>query len=141
MADSVNSYILANGFRNYSAQFTNLSDGTGETAVAKLDPTSAGDMGITMAGALYYPTVYLKIKRIEWTVQGMTLRILWDATTDVDLLDCSDAMGVADWSKFGGMKAPAVAGVTGKVLFTTANQLVGSSYSVTVHAIKSSPQV
>jgi hypothetical protein len=70
----------------------------------------------------------------------MTLQIRWDANTDQDLLVVSDDWGEMDFAKFGGMKAPAVAGVTGKVLFTTAGQMANSSYSVTIHCIKGIPQ-
>jgi hypothetical protein len=141
MANTLNSYVLANGFRNYAAVYTNSSDGTVETNVVKLDPTSAGDMGITIGGTLYYPGIYLKIKRIVYQLQGMTLHIKWDATTPQDLAVLSDEWGEFDWSKFGGMKAPAVAGVTGKILFTTTDNLPVSSYSVEIHCIKGIPQL
>ena len=38
MSDAVQTQVLENGSQWYRAKFTNFSDGTGETAVVKVDP-------------------------------------------------------------------------------------------------------
>lgn len=140
MADRVSSQVLENGFRNYCAKFTNLSDGTGEAGVAKLDPTSAGDMGVNIAGNTLYPGTHLKIMRLEYNVSGMTLQIQWDASAARDLW-LLQGFGHHDFCRQGGLYVPQsagapVAGATGKVLFTTLGAGAGSSYTVTIWARK-----
>ena len=72
MADAVTSQTLLDNDRNVVMKFTNVSDGTGESAVLKVDVSA-------LVGA---PTS-VKITRIIATTDGMAVNILWDATTDV----------------------------------------------------------
>lgn len=115
-------------------KFTNLSDGTGESAVTKIDPTSSGALGVTIQGNTLYPGVHLKVMEIRYTVSGMTLQIDWDATSDVTMW-LLQGFGELDFSKTGGLAVPQsggapVAGATGKILFTTLGAGAGSSYTV-----------
>ena len=45
MADAVTTQILENGNNWWSYSFTNLSDGTGESGVVKVDGSAAGPLG------------------------------------------------------------------------------------------------
>jgi hypothetical protein len=132
MADVVTTRILANGARNLVMRFTNLSDGTGESAVAKVD---ASDVAYGYKGVA--PGVYLKIKAANWKVPVGALRVLWDATTDEDALVLS-GQGSEIYNPY--IRCPAISGATGILRFTTAGFLANSGYDVTLHMIKGVPQ-
>ena len=49
MADAVTTIVTNNGAKNYQARFTNISDGTGESAVIKIDKsTLVNEMGLSL---------------------------------------------------------------------------------------------
>ncbi len=124
MADAVASQTLLNGARRVVMKFTNVSDGTGESAVKKVD---ASDLSTTA----------LKIDRIHYSTSGMGVRIIWDATTDVDaFLIGPDQTGCMDFSAFGGLINNAGTGVTGDILFTTIGHSSGDVYSVILEMSK-----
>lgn len=140
MADAVTTQVLENGNRNYVAKFTNFSDGTGEAAVVKLDPTATGDMGVSIAGNTLYPGTHLKIWKVEYNVNLMTLLVQWAATTPADLWYLN-GFGKHDFMRQGGLFVPQsagapITGATGKVTFTTKGAAPGSSYTVTIWAKK-----
>lgn len=140
MADSVFTQVLENGNRNYHAKFTNLSDGTGETNVVKLDPTATGNMGVLYSGQTLYPGTHLKIWRIEYNVTNMTVEMIWNATTPQDLW-LLNGFGHHDFMRQGGLYVPQsggapITGADGKVLFTTKGAASGSSYTITIWAKK-----
>ncbi len=132
MADAVTTRILANGARNLVMRFTNFSDGTGESAVAKVD---ASDVAYGYKGVA--PGVYLKIKAVDFSIRSGGLRILWDATTDEDAL-VLDGQGNFKFDPL--IKCPAIAGATGILRFTTVGFVLNSGYDVTLHMIKGVPQ-
>lgn len=126
MADTVNSQTLIDGARNVVMKFTNVSDGTGESAVDKVIPASlSGTPGS------------VKIMRVKYSTTGMGLNILWDATTDLLALaipqDRSDDL---DFSKEGGLINNAGSGKTGKIQFTTVGHTAGDTYMVELHMVK-----
>lgn len=133
MADAVTTRILANGPRNLVMRFTNFSDGTGESAVTKVDGTSTA---IGYNGAAN--GIYLRVKAIKWVVRNGGLRILWDATTDEDAFVLNDAEGHERFPV--SVPVPAIAGVTGSLLFTTLGFMINSGYDVTLHMIKGIPR-
>lgn len=132
MADTVTTRILANGARNLVMRFTSLSDGTGESAVAKVD---ASDVAYGYQGVA--PGVYLKIKGVNWIVRSGGLRVLWDATTDEDAL-ILNGEGKQVFNPH--IKCPDITGATGILRFTTVGFAINSGYDVTLHMIKGVPQ-
>lgn len=122
MATTVTSQLLENGPRFVTYKFTAVGD-TDESAVAKVDPTSAGPLGNKVQGTLVYPGVKLAIHSVKFAVApGAALEVLWDADTDVQALVLT---GVDHWrfvnerDGFGGITSPVVAGATGIIRFTT----------------------
>lgn len=111
-------------------QFSSLSDGTGESAVAKVDATSVsnGYKGVA-------PGVNLCLKDIIFNVWGGSLLLLWDASTDEAFANLSGT-GRFDWKSRGGLRAPAIAGATGSILFTTQGFAPNSGYTVTLAMTK-----
>lgn len=118
MADAVSSQTLIDGPRNTVMKFTSTSDGTGEAAVLKVDVSA-------LSGAPSKVT----IDKIWYNVTGMVARLLWDATTDVTILDLQGD-GCIDCSAFGGLYNNAGAGVTGDIMLTTVGHTSGDSYSI-----------
>jgi hypothetical protein len=124
MADLVTSQTLFDGVRNTVMKFTNTSDGTGEAAVLKVD-----------VSALNGAPTRIKIERIRYSVAGMVVRLLWDATTDVTIVDLQGD-GVLDCAGFGGLYNNAGTGVTGDILLTTVGHTSGDSYSLILEMAK-----
>jgi hypothetical protein len=131
MADAVASQTLLDGERLFIGKFTNISDGTGETAVVKIDPStlSKNAYGRACNG--------VKINKIWATTHGMEVRILWDATTDLfTWLVPQNCNYLMDFSSFGGLQNNAGTGVNGNVLFTTADASAGDMYTIVLECIK-----
>lgn len=126
MADTVDVRPLFIGTRRVAYRFTNVSDGTGEAAVTKIDiSTLVGPDGRTA------PT-RSAIEQIEWSLQGFTsVRLFWDHTTDDEIAVLSGA-GFKDFREVGGMADPSSAGGTGDVLLTTAGAAAGATYDITL---------
>lgn len=125
MADAVSSQTLIDNVRNVVMKFTNTSDGTGESAVKKVDVSE-------LTGA---PST-VKIKRIHYSVAGMVARLLWDATTDVTIVDLQGD-GCLDCEAFGGLINNAGTGITGDIMLTTVGHTSGDSYSIILEMQKS----
>lgn len=126
MADAVSSQTLVDSERYTVMKFTNLSDGTGESAVTKVDVS-------TLSGA---PTA-VKINRIWYDVSGMAVTILWDATSDVRCLELGSNTGEMDFRDFGGLINNGGSGVTGDIQFTTTGHSSGDSYTIILEMAKS----
>lgn len=131
MADAVTSQTILDGERLFIGKFTNISDGTGETAVVKIDVStlSRNAAGLACNG--------VKINKIWAQTQGMSVDILWDATTD---LLCEtipeNQFYLMDYSSFGGLPNNAGTGKTGNVLFSTVGAAAGDRYTITLECIK-----
>jgi len=131
MADAVTSQTILDGERLFIGKFTNISDGTGETAVVKIDVSALNPnaFGLACNG--------VKINKIWGTTHGMQVRILFDATTDTFAwMIPQNSDYLMDFSTFGGIPSNAGAGATGDVLFTTVDATAGDMYTVVIEAIK-----
>ena len=131
MADAVTSQTILDGERLFIAKFTNISDGTGETGVLKIDVSTLNpnSFGLACNG--------VKLNKIYGTTHGMEVRILWDATTDQFVWQIpQNSNYLMDLSSFGGIPNNAGAGKTGDVLFTTADASAGDMYSIVLECLK-----
>lgn len=131
MADAVTSQTILDGERLFIGKFTNISDGTGEAGVVKIDVSAlnANASGLACNG--------IKINKIWAQTVGMSIDILWDATTD---LLCEtvpeNQFYLMDYSSFGGLPNNAGTGKTGDVLFTTVGAAAGDRYTIVIEGIK-----
>lgn len=116
MVDTVTSQTIVDGDRNVVMKFTNVSDGSGEAVVVKvnvsaLNPDSRGQTCTEVA-----------IDKIHWHTAGMPVELLWDATANIHIkqlgFNGAEDSGTIDYTKFGGLINNAGAGVTGDLLFT-----------------------
>lgn len=124
MVDSVSSQTLIDGVKNLVVKLTSVSDGTGESAVLKVDVS-------TFSGA---PS-RVRIKKIHYSVAGMVVTLLWDATTDVRIVDLQGD-GWMDCEKFGGLWNNAGTGITGDILATTTGHTANDSYTIILEMVK-----
>ena len=120
MADAVATKVTYNEGRRYAAHFTNESDSTGESAVAKIDISALTDStGATCTS--------FTVDRIEYSVWGFNyVLVYWDHTSDVKIAVLS-GQGVEDWTAEGGNQDTGSGG-TGDVTFTTDGGADGSGY-------------
>jgi hypothetical protein len=130
MADAVATQILVDDTRRAVLKFTNVSDGTGESGVVKVDVSA-------LSSYQGQACTSVSIIRLDAITAGMGLDILWDATTDVLVLTLGDGDFVSfDFSRFGGLTNNASAGKTGDVLFSTVGAASGDRYTVVMEVLK-----
>lgn len=127
MADTVNSQPY-DGARNYNLKYTIYSDGTGQTAAVL----------VNVSTLVPNPGVHLKIRRIRYSIQGMSLRLQWDASSPVDIALLGNGQDILDFTNeyAGGFPNNGGAGVTGNILLTTIGALAGSSATLNLECIK-----
>ena len=127
MADAVSTVTAWNGKGRgeYVTRFTNRSDGTGESAVVKIDLSALENANGEVPSKI-------QIQRVEFTVTGMDyVHVFWNRTVDVTIAVLSGS-GIMDFSWFGGFNDPN-SGSTGDVEFTTVGAVAGASYDVTIY--------
>lgn len=133
MADTVTSQTIEDGPRTAIFSFTNVSDGTGEAAVTKIDVSSlskdpASDKACTS----------VQIECIWYSTIGMGVEILFDASTDVLAWELpADYSDTVDFSEFVGIPNNAGSGKTGDINFTTVGASNADSYNVVLKVKKS----
>lgn len=143
MADSVTSQLLENGPRFAVYKFTNVSDGTGEAGVVKVNATSTGPLGVLVQGRTFYPGTHLKLVEIKYSVFSMGLRVQWEGTPDTDMLvlQATDHWELLNQRQgFGGLYAPTSISPTGSIKFTTIGAGIGSGYTILMTLTKGIPQ-
>ena len=132
MADAVTSQTIQDGARHVVMSFTNVSDGTGESAVKKVDVsalTSDPMTGSSCSG--------VSIDSVWFSTLGMSVKLLWDADTDVLALHLpADYSDTLDMSEFTGLKKNAGPGATGDFLCTTVGHSSGDAYTVILKMVK-----
>ncbi len=125
MADAVTSQTIQDGERVAVMKFTNVSDGTGESAVKKVDVSalttnSAGES--CTSGC---------VARIYWATRGMGVNIEFDATSNVLRTGLpADSTGDEYSDVLSALHTNAGSGVTGDIDFTTVGHSSGDTYSI-----------
>lgn len=126
MADTVNSNVIFAGTRRRVVQLTNISDGTGESDVVKVDVS-------TLTGPDGSAPTSVTIEEVTWSIQGFTsVRLEFDATTDDEAMVLGAGNGYASFVNMGGLKDPKSTGTTGDLLLTTAGAVSGATYDITL---------
>ena len=132
MADAVTATTVEDGPREAVFYLTNTSDGTGESAVTKVDVSALASLqdGTACTG--------VRIKRITYTNVGMGVKLLWDASTDVIAAQLNaDMSDTLDYSTFSGLpNVAASGGNTGDIKLTTVGHSSGDTYSIVLHCLK-----
>tara|TARA_R100000234_G_scaffold101768_2_gene70906 strand:+ start:8891 stop:9298 length:408 start_codon:yes stop_codon:yes gene_type:complete len=132
MADAVASQTIVDGSSYVAIKLTNISDGTGESAVTKIDVSALEADSRTGLSC-----TDVNIDRIWWQCIGMKVRILFDADTDVMAIELGENQsGDHDYSIFGGLVNNAGTGKTGDIKFTTVGASSGDTYTVIMYLRK-----
>ena len=130
MADAVNSQTLFDGDSQAVMKFNNVSDGTGESAVLKVDVSAlkANFEGKACTG--------VAIRKITAMLHGMSVNILWDADTDVSAVILAPGMYTLNFDDTAILGNNAGTGKTGDIMFTTVGAAANDTYSIILEMIK-----
>tara|TARA_R100000908_G_scaffold54883_1_gene30149 strand:- start:994 stop:1401 length:408 start_codon:yes stop_codon:yes gene_type:complete len=126
MADLVTSQTIQDGAKVAILKFTNVSDGTGEAAVVKVDVSALGSDPLTGKAC-----TAVVVSRIQFVTYKMDVKIEFDATTNTLIAylpeNYSDDL---DYRDFSGIPNNAGSGKTGDIVFTTTGAASGDAYSI-----------
>ena len=131
MADAVTSQIIGDnvGAKNILVKITNISDGSGESEVAKVDVSTLAK------SANGDDCSRVNIEEIYYDIFGMRVDLLWNASTNVicKVLGANGALssqGYMDFRDFGGITNNAGSGINGDLLLTTTGHTDGDHYTI-----------
>ena len=135
MADAVTSRVVSDSTDEYTIHLTNISDGTGESAVVKVDIS-------TLTASDGAVPVSLDILECRWAIQGFaSVRILWGTTSAVVALVLSgngydDFRGDTFNRAEHGLTDPRTATGERDILLTTNGAVSGATYDITLRLRK-----
>jgi len=131
MADAVTSQTIIDGERNCVMKFTNVSDGTGESAVAKVDVSALASNSAGVACS------EVRVMRVSHAIVGMSVQLFLNATSNVLLMELAESSnGHMDFKDFGGLPNNAGSGKNGDILLTTKGHSSGDTYSIVIEMVK-----
>lgn len=131
MPDTVNSQTLVDNQTTAVILLTNVSDGTGESLVTKVNVANLAPNSLGQA------CTGVSVQKIHTACHGMEFRLFWDATADVMFFaSAQNSQYTFNLSKFGGLSNGAGAGKTGNILLSTADQTAGDTYTVVLEMTK-----
>jgi hypothetical protein len=132
MADAVTATTVQDGPKKAVIYCTNTSDGSGESAVVKVDVSALASLqdGTACTG--------VRIQKVTFSNVGMSVKLLWDASTDVIAVELpADYSDTLDYSDISGLpNVAASGGNTGDIQLTTLGHSSGDTYSVVLHCSK-----
>ena len=137
MADAVTSQTLSDGDRTAVVKFTNISDGSGESSVKKVDVSTLTAHSNT--GAL---CSRVHITQVWYAISGMRIDLEWNASTNVKALILGAGValeptnGHFDFRSFGGLKNTEASGVDGDVALTTLHHTSNDAYTIVLELKK-----
>ena len=131
MADAVTSQTIEDGERNCIMKFTNVSDGSGESAVAKVDVSA---LAANSAGT---SCSEVRVMRVSHAIVGMSVQMFLNASANVLLMELAESSnGHMDFKDFGGIPNNSGSGKNGDILFTTVGHGSGDTYSIVLEMVK-----
>ena len=126
MADTITTNIVRSGSRTYAVHLQNASDGTGESAVTKVD--ISGLVGPDGSA----PTA-ITLLEVEYDIQGFSsVQLFWEHTVNDEMVTLGKGQNIKDWNALGGLHDPKSAGSTGDVLLTTVGASATATYDMTL---------
>ena len=136
MADAVTSQTLADGDKIAVVKFTNISDGTGESSVKKVDVSA---LAKNSAGA---SCAHATINQIWYDIGGMRVALEWNATSNVvaavlgGSAAAGNVSGYMDFRSFGGLKNTLASGYDGDIDLTTHGHTNHDHYTIVLEVAK-----
>ena len=137
MADAVTSQTIVDTDKRAIIKLTNLSDGSGESAVAKVDVSALN------ANAKGETCSRVTIDQIWYDIGGMRLAIYFDASTSALALTvggsaaAGNVQGHMDFRSFGGIKNNAGSGINGDIDLSTSGHTNLDHYTIVLELRKS----
>ena len=137
MAAAVTSQTIVDTDKRVIVKFTNLSDGSGESSVKKVDVSAFNSHPDGSACSR------VTIDQIWYDVGGMRVDLEWAATTNVKaiMLGGSAAAGNVgghlDFRSFGGVKNTEASGADGDIDLTTSGHTNLDHYTIVLELRKS----
>ena len=138
MADAVTSQTIVDTDKRAIIKLTNLSDGSGESAVAKVDVSALNARSADSAACSR-----VTIDQVWYDIGGLRAALEFDATSNVVglVLGGSAAAGNVsghwDYRSFGGIKNNAGSGITGDIDLTTHGHTNHDHYTIVLELRKS----
>ena len=138
MADAVTSQTLSAGDRVAVVKLTNLSDGSGESSVKKVDVSALATS--SSAGAT---CTRVHITQIWYDIGGMRVALEWNASTNVVAVAlggsaaAGQSIGHMDFRSFGVIKNNAGGGITGDIDLTNLHHTSNDAYTIILELTKS----
>ena len=137
MADAVTSQTLSDGATTAVMKFTNISDGSGEASVAKVDVSAltANSEGAACSR--------VHITQVWYAISGMRVDLEWNASSNVKALILGAGItleptnGHFDFRSFGGIKNNAGGGINGDIDLTTLHHTANDAYTIILELSKS----
>jgi hypothetical protein len=131
MADAVTSQTMVDNNTTAIILLTNVSDGTGESLVTKVN---VANLAVNAQGQA---CTGVSVQKIHTACHAMEFRLFWDATTDVIFFaSAPNNQFTFDFSNFGGLQNTSGAGKTGNILLSTADQAAGDTYTIVLEMTK-----
>ena len=138
MADAVTSQTIIDTDKRAVIKLTNISDGTGESSVKKVDVSALNARSADSATCSR-----VTIDQVWYDVGGLSAALEFDATSNVVglVLGGSAAAGNVsghwDYRSFGGIKNNAGGGITGDIDLTTHGHTAHDHYTIVLELRKS----
>jgi hypothetical protein len=127
MADTVTAEYVYSGQRRKVLHLTGISDGTGESNVAKADIS-------TLTFNFGQVPTYTAVDMIDYNIQGYnSIRLYWDHNTDDEIAILPAGANTIYFNSFGGKVDPRTTGGTGDILLTTNGHTSGATYDITIY--------
>ena len=136
MADAVTSQTLADGDKIAVIKLTNISDGTGESSVKKIDVSA---LAANSAGAA---CAHATINQIWYDIGGMRVALEWNATSNVvaavlgGSAAAGNVSGYMEFRSFGGIKNTLASGYDGDIDLTTHGHTNHDHYTIVLEVAK-----
>ena len=136
MAAAVTSQTLADGDKIAVIKLTNISDGTGEASVKKVDVSA---LAANSAGAA---CAHATINQIWYDIGGMRVALEWNATSNVvaavlgGSAAAGNVSGYMDFRSFGGIKNTLASGYDGDIDLTPHGHTNHDHYTIILELSK-----
>ena len=137
MADAVTSQTLVDGDKIAVIKITNISDGTGEASVKKVDVSALN------ANSNGDACTRVSINQVWYDIGGLRTALEFDASSNVVGLvlggsaAAGTTMGYMDFRSFSGIKNNAGSGITGDIDLTTHGHTAHDHYTIILELSKS----
>ena len=132
MADAVSTTTIIDGTHRAVIQLTNLSDGSGEAAVQKIEVAALNSRadGTACNGVF--------IDKVHHSVVGFTqVQLLWEATTNsIAIALAESSNGHMNFSDFGGIQNTSGSGSNGDIMLTTIGAANLDNYVIVLDLLK-----